>query len=187
MGYGINPLESCVAFVNLKDLANTTMVWPHPEELFWGGSKMQCYETLRIASLSLDLSTPLYVTAEEEVHDATFLKLIEDGNFNGVLKRDYSMKGQHVIHSMTSDPVGKLKEALRVEKDTWKLVMEFFGRPKWFIQPFVAHLLYVGEVRCFFVCGRLVYKVSTTPGEEGPEGPWEVSADDVLRPLHTHA
>lgn len=147
---------------------------------------MAGYETLQIASLSRGWSTPFNVTATEEVHHETFLKLFQEGNFHGVLKRDYSMKEQHVIHPTTQNPVDKIKKALQVEKDTWGEVEDFFGRPMWFIQPFVSQLLQIGEVRCFIVSGRLLHKVTTTPINHGPGAAWQVYDDKVLRPLHTH-
>lgn len=185
MEYGVTPLETCLIFVNLLLLAKKTMVWPHPEELFMAGSKLQSYENLRISSLSMGISTPFYVTAGENITDPSFLKAFSQGKIQGVLKRDYSMKCQHVILPTSPKPSLTIKKSLMQEENTWKRVQGLFGMPKWFIQPIVAHLLHVGEVRCFIVSGRLVYKVTTTPGE-GLDHPWEITDHDLIRPLHTH-
>jgi hypothetical protein len=187
MGYDVDGSEACIIFSNLVALAKNTLVWPHPEDLFLGGSKMQCYETLRVASLSMEMSTPLYVTVGKKIHDPTFLKNFAGGKVKGVLKRDYSMKSQHVILPTTPNLSSKIKKALKEEEKTWKGVEGFFGRPKWLLQPIVAHLLHVGEVRCFIVSGRLLYKITTTPGGGRLETQCEITNDEPIRPLHTHA
>lgn len=158
------------------------MVWPHPEELFIGGSKIEVYDTLRVASLSMGTSTPFFVMAGDM--DKAFLRNLEKGNFQGVLKRDYSMKGDHVITPRMEDPVGVIKRLMKEQERTWKVVEGIFGTPHWFIQPFVAHLVHVGEVRAFVVEGRLLFKVTTTPREDGTV--W-VTDTEPIRPLHTHA
>jgi len=185
MEYNLTPHETCSIFVNLSILAEKTLVWPHYEELFMAGSKLQSYETLRVASLSMHISTPFYVTAGENIRDPTFLKAFSLGKIQGVLKRDYSMKCEHVILPSTPNLALKIKDSLKEEDKTWKQVESFFGMPKWFVQPIVAHLLHVGEVRCFIVGGRLVYKVTTTPSE-GPDSQWQVTNHEPIRPLHTH-
>jgi hypothetical protein len=186
MGYGVAPIDACHIFANLVELAKNTLVWPHPEDLFLGGSKLQCYETLRVASLSMKISTPLYVTVGEKIHDSTFIKEFAQGKVQGVLKRDYSMKAQHVILPTAPKLSLKIQKALREEENTWKRVQDMFGRPKWFLQPIVAHLLHIGEVRCFTVGGRLIFKVITTPGR-GHDDPIDVTDEEPIRPLHTHA
>jgi translation elongation factor EF-Tu-like GTPase len=159
------------------------MIWPHPEELFVSGSKIHGYETLRVASLSIGTPTPLFVMAGDLVEDVHFLKNLENGIISGVLKRDYSMKGEHVITPSTVGSVEKIKKSKNEVERTWKTVEKMFGVPHWFIQPFVAHLVHVGEVRAFVVEGRLVYKVTTTPREDGS---LSVNDEENIRPLHTH-
>ena len=183
MGYDVTPLQACLMYANLSELVTKTTVWPHPEDLFMGGSKVQCYETLRIASLSMGVPTPFYVILGENISDPTFVKDFAEGRVQGVLKRDYSMKSQHVIFPTTPNTASTIQNALNEEKKTWNTVEELFGRPQWFLQPTVAHLLHVGEVRCFIVGGRLVYKVTTTPIKGGGV---HVTNHEPTRPLHTH-
>ena len=184
MGYDVTPLQACLMYANLSELVTKTTVWPHPEDLFMGGSKVQCYETLRIASLSMGVPTPFYVILGEKISDPTFVKDFAEGRVQGVLKRDYSMKSQHVIFPTTPNTASTIQNALNEEKKTWNTVEELFGRPQWFLQPTVAHLLHVGEVRCFIVGGRLVYKVTTTPIKGGGV---HVTNHEPTRPLHTHS
>jgi hypothetical protein len=185
MGYEVEPLDACLIYAHSTELAKKTLLWPHPEELFLGGSKIQVYETLRIASLSMGFPTPIYATLQTDICSSTFIKHFTQGKIQGVLKRDYSMKSQHVILPTHPNISSTIKEALRVEEKTWKGVRDMFGMPKWFIQPIVAHLLHVGEVRCFIVSGRLLYKVTTTPGLQA-NSPMQVTSHDLIRPLHTH-
>jgi hypothetical protein len=182
--YGVTPIQSVTMFYNLLELGKKTMVWPNSEELFMGGSKIQGYETLRLASQSMGISTPLYVMARDKIHDVEFLKMFAEGKFSGVLKRDYSMKCEHVLTPGDTDLLAKMKKAVEEEEETWKKVEQFFGRPKWFIQPFVAQLKHVGEVRAFIVEGRVLYHITTTP--EASLGNWDMTDHEPLRPLHTH-
>lgn len=183
MGYDVTPLETCLIYANSVGLSKKTFIWPHPEDLFLGGSKLHVYKTLRDVCHSMKISTPMYVTAVESVQDSTFLNDFANGKVQGVLKREYSMKAQHVVRPTDPNPSSKIKKLLLEEDNTWKRVQDMFGLPKWFLQPFVPHLLFVGEVRCFIVSGKLVYKVTTTPGS----GPFlEVTSYDHIRPLHTH-
>lgn len=183
MGYEVTPIESVHIYHNLVELGKKTTIWPHPEELFLGGSKIQGYETLRLASLSMGISTPLLVIVEDEIHNVDFLNAFGRGKISGVLKRDYSMKGAHVLTSGNANVLDEMKKAIKNEERTWKEVEPFFGRPKWFIQPFIAHLKYVGEVRTFIVEGRIIYHVTTTPVNNGHV---EVTDSEPLRPLSTH-
>lgn len=169
----------------MQTLAKQTTVWPHPEELLISGNKVQGYETLRIASLSMDLPVPMYAMADELVWSPDFLDKLGKGLVRGVLKRDYSMRGDHVITPQTPDRLLKLKRAMKEQGKTWASVKQFFGQPHWFIQPFLAQLLQIGEVRVVIVGGRIAYKMSTTQ-KVGDYGGWEACDKPFIRPLHQH-
>ena len=47
-------------------------------------------------------------------------------------------------------------------------------------QPIVAHLLYVGKVRCFIISGSLTYKVTTTHGDS-QESSFEVTSHEFIQ------
>jgi hypothetical protein len=165
-------------------LAETTTVWPHPEELFISGNKVEGYETLRIASLSMNVSVPMYALADNLLHSKSFQDKLRRGLVHGVLKRDYSMRGQHVFSSHTPDLVDKLNMAVK-ESGSWASVRDFFGQPHWFIQPFLAQLMEIGEVRVVIVGGRIAYKMCTTP-KVGDHGAWIANDNPVIRPVHQH-
>ena len=92
-------------------------MWPHPEDLFLGGSKLHIHETLRVVSLSMGLSTPMYVTVDLNDQDSSFLKEVTTGKVQGVLPTD-------------SKVASKVKKVLGEKENTWKRVQSFFGRPK---------------------------------------------------------
>jgi len=186
MGYKVTPEEACLLFTNLMILSETIMVWPNPAELLMGGSKIQCYETLRVASLMQGTSTPLCALVDKEIGKPSFLKRFSEGRCQGVLKRDFSMKAQHVFLPTTPNLTSKIKKSLSEEEETWKRVDGLFGRPRWFVQPYIPHLLYVGEIRCFFAGCRLVYTITTTPGGE-LDRPCQVTSEGLIRPIHTHS
>jgi hypothetical protein len=52
------------------------------------------------------------------------------------------------------------------EVDTYK-VDNLFNKPKWFIEPYVPALHYLGELRVFVVNGTIFKTVSTTPEPNG--------------------
>jgi hypothetical protein len=43
-----------------------------------------------------------------------------------------------------------------------------FPRPQWFLQPYLPGLIYLGELRAFFVNGILYNSFSTTPLDKNP-------------------
>ena len=95
------------------------------------------------------------------------------------------MKEQHVIFPKTPN-TSSIVEKAREEENTWKQVEGMFGRPQWFLQPVVAQLLYVGEVRCFIVGGWIFYKVTTTPGDGQLDTPCQITNHEPIRPLGSH-
>jgi hypothetical protein len=169
----------------MQTLAKKTTVWPHPEELFLSGSKLQGYETIRVASLSMGISIPMYVVADHLIDTKKFQEKLKNGTFHGVIKREYSMRSEHVVTPLTRNPVDVLKRARSKQRKTWGEVKEFWAEPKWFVQPFVPHLLHVGEVRVVIVGGRIAYKTTTIP-KTGEPGGWDVTDKAAIRPIHTH-
>ena len=102
-----------------------------------------------------------------------------------MLKRDYSMRGDHVILPNTPERLEKLKMAVRDQRSTWSSVREIFGQPCWFIQPFVAHLQHISKVRVVIVGGRIAYNMSTKP-KVGDYGGWKTSDKPLIHPIHTY-
>lgn len=173
-------------YANSVLLARKTTMWPHPEQLFLSGSKVNSYEIFRIASLALGLSVPMYAMADECVWKPEFRNKVKSGLIQGVLKRDYSMRSDHVITQSTPDCLEKLAAAVEDQRKAWSKVRGIFGQPCWFVQPFLANLLYIGETRAVVVGGRIAYKISTTqvPNDYGS---WQVTDKPIIRPIHKHS
>lgn len=150
-----------------------------------GGSKVQCYETLRIVSLSLGLRVPFHAVLDGDIRKSSFLKRLERGEVEGVVKRDYSMRGELVFTPATVGLMGKVQKVVKEQKETWGTVEGLFEQPCWLVQPFITHLLHVGEVRAFLVEGRLLFKVTTTP-HPSEAGCWETTDEPLIRPLDAH-
>ena len=70
---------------------------------------------------------PFYLTAGWNIRDPNFLKASSRGKIQGVSKRDFSMKCEHVLLPTTPNPAFMVKESLRAERETWKQVEDFFG------------------------------------------------------------
>jgi len=121
-----------------------------------------------------------------DVHDLAFLKQLERGEVQGVLKRDYCTRNEQIITPKTEDLVGKIQRAMEKQERTWNMVKGFFGQPRWFVLPFIAHSLLIGEVRAFLVDGRLVFKMTTTPSPNHA-GEWKTTDTDLIRPIHARS
>ncbi|KDR67504.1 hypothetical protein GALMADRAFT_216369 [Galerina marginata CBS 339.88] len=171
-------------FSNIKLLARVTTIWPHPEELYLGGNKVQVYMTLQHASLSLNLSVPMSVLMTEDV-SLSFLKRLEKKEVQAVLKRDWSLRPDKMITPFTADPRAKLLQSNEEESKTWDTVQAWFLKPRWIIQPFIAPLFHVGEVQAFIINGFLFLKITTMPNSTTSD---EIDITDMneIRPLHLH-
>ena len=78
-GYGVSVKDCCKFYTNIRALAKKTTVWPHPEELLMLGFKLQGYETIQVASLSMGLSVPMYATADKLVWSTQFQRRLQKG------------------------------------------------------------------------------------------------------------
>jgi hypothetical protein len=129
----------------MNELTGNTTVWPHPEELLYSGSKVQGYKTIAMASMALGFSSPMYATHSGDPNDVAFLEVLATGTMKGVLKREYSMRGDHVITSATPNAKKVFQDALKAQEETWGEVKYFFGEPIWFVQPRIEPLILCGK------------------------------------------
>jgi hypothetical protein len=109
----------------------------------------------------MGLSHPMAATVVPTV------ELVQDilgGKIDGALKREFSSHNQHVYTQHTKDAVEKFKEALRQENAAYSKTT--FRQPKWFIQPYIAPLFFLGEIRVFIVNGVIFKAIVTTPNSE---------------------
>lgn len=112
----------------------------------------------------------------------TIVNSILSGEREGVLKREYSGFSKHVIteHTKNSEEIlqNSLEEDQRYQNDG------LFPRTTWFLQPFLPHLIRLGELRTYIVDGAIFYTVSTTPVDFDPALTQYIAAE-IIRPLET--
>jgi hypothetical protein len=89
-------------------------------------------------------------------------KQMANGDFSGVLKRDYSSHSRHIFSANTTDCVEKVQLFMDREVRAYEAT-SVFPRPVWFVQPFSHPLVHLGEIRAFVVNGILFRSVVTTP------------------------
>lgn len=182
-GYGVNGKDWPTIFTNFSDLADATSVWPDPSEMFRVGAKLHCQETYQMAAASLNHSVPLTVVCEDDEDVLKYAQKIQNGEIEGVLKREYSDNSSIVIGSFKKDQaVDDAKAAIKDTKKYWKDITDLTGPPSWMLQPLVKPLIHIGEVRSFIIGGKLIYNICTTPRLDGS---MDVAYADRIRPLHT--
>lgn len=172
----------------LLTLRKDTLIWPDPLDLFRAGSKLSLNTIIHAVAVSEEASHPICQTINPT------MELVEDillGKRNAVLKRDWSSSGAHVYTKHAQGGTQKICQAfrrvLREETRAYDLVEatdhEDFHRPKWFIQPYLPALIYLGEIRAFFVNGYLMKKIITAPRNEDIQYS-TVETPSMIKPLN---
>jgi len=159
-------------------LTERLMVWPDPRHLQAEGMKLYHLKIITEASSSLGYSYP---RIKRVMPDRACIWEIRNGMADAVLKREYSSEGKHVYTPHTRDAESKLAHALRMERDAYHQSM--FPSPTWFIQPYVAALLYLGEARVFIVNGTVFNSVCTTPRDHLHLDDLEIQISVLFTPL----
>ena len=144
-------------------LTQRLSIWPQPLHLLAEGSKLFHIKILREVSASLDYSYP-QVKMVEPSHQ--LIRNIQNGVSDAVLKREFSSKGEHVYTAHTKDATVRLTNAIRAEHKAYSAASGF-PRPKWFVQPYIPSLLYLGEIRAHIVNGTFFHAIVTTPSTLG--------------------
>lgn len=155
----------------LLTLRMQTFIWPDPLDLFRAGSKLSLNTLIHAVAVSEEASHPICQTITpnvELIHDIVL------GNRNAVLKRDWSSSSAHVYTKHARGGIVKISQQFRKVLSegnrAYNLVEatghQDFPSPQWFIQPYLPALIYLGEIRAFFVNGYLLRKIITTPLQE---------------------
>jgi len=160
-------------------------MWPSPAESLLAAQKAETNHILVCCASALGLSHPLIAPVGDGKLEAVAAS-ITSGKCQGVLKREFSGFSRHVItpHFSLADAM-RIINNYRVEAATyWNDSSSVFPRPLWYLQPYLAHLMHLGEVRAFFVNGAYYYSVATTPENFDPTKTINTSAT-YKRPLST--
>ena len=162
-------------------LAERNTVWPDPRHLWAEGRKLYHTKILTESCSSLGLSYPRAL--QVVTPNADLIREITDRTTEGVLKREFSSQGKHVYTPHTKDAEAKLAHALRTERAAYHEGQTKFSKPAWFLQPYVAPLLFLGEVRVFIVNGTLFCSVMTTPKQADELGHMDIQEAMLFTPL----
>jgi hypothetical protein len=163
-------------------LTQKLTIWPDPLHLLGEGSKLFHIKIITEASASMGKSYPRAVRIRPRSDDHQ--KLME-GEVDGVIKREFSSQGHHVLTAHTSCLHQKLSSALRDERSAYypPSGTSKFPKPAWYIQPYIAGLLYLGEVRAFIANGTLFNCVGTTPRKLSDPADLKIQETILLTPL----
>jgi len=142
----------------MQALTRVTTIWPHPTDLLKAGSKLFLDMLITRATESMGHDHIQLAT----VDPLDVIEKIVSGNLNAVLKREFSSHEHHVFSRHTHNPIQRLQRCIENEKQTYGSCSTF-PQPKWFIQPYLPPLVYLGEIRAFLVNGILFRSLVTTP------------------------
>jgi hypothetical protein len=179
--YGLTSTDVERHWDSLAILCSQTMMWPDPRDLVATGAKLYLHTIIAGSTQALGQSLPTIAVLPNPTVE--LVQNIVDGKIDGVLKREYSSDSNHVFSKHTKNAVKKFKEAINRERECWRwekgTVCE---NPKWFMQPYLPSLVYLGEIRAFFVNGMIFNILATTP-EKGDTTNLNVCQAVLLRPL----
>jgi hypothetical protein len=85
------------------------------------------------------------------------------------IKRSFSDSGKHVLRASNPQDVKKIHDMVE-ETNTFynhDSLRKIGAQPKWFGIAFIPEMLEKGEIKVYFIGGKLSYMVSTTPLSDG--------------------
>jgi len=177
-------LDQAVQYLEgMRVLLKKEALWPSPEESLLSSQKLETHRILGACAAALDFQHPLIALVEDHDLDAVFQSIM-DKMRDAVLKRDYSGWSRHIItpHSNFEEAEQMIYECRAQLETHWDIPENPFPRPEWYLQPYLPHLMHLGEFRAFFVGGVYYYAVATTPENYDP-GLTANTAATFKRPL----
>jgi hypothetical protein len=153
-------------------LTKRITIWPDPRDLLFAGSKLSLEILIREAAAFLNVSHPMSTVI---CPSSSTVKQIALGRLAAALKREYSSHGNHVFTKHTPNPIEKFNTCIEQERAVYTSSTPF-PRPKWYLTPYNASLIYLGEIRVFLVNGILFQSVVTTPKRQNQDL-------DIVEPL----
>jgi len=149
----------------MSSLTERITVWPDPRDLLFAGSKLFLDMLIREAAAFLNFSHPMSTPVKPS---RSTIQMIIQGKLAAALKREYSSHGEHIFTQHTPNALHKFDTCIKNEHDAYNS-STFFFRPLWYLTPYNASLIYLGEIRVFLVNGVLFHSVVTTPKQDDPE------------------
>lgn len=148
----------------MEALTSKLTIWPDPRDLMTAGSKLYLELIILRSASSMNLSHP---QASVVNPSAELLQRIRNGKMGAVLKREFSSHGKLVYGQKT--PILTLTNQLARENDDYQGTEGVFSKPRWFLQPFIPSLAYLGLIGVFIVNGVIFRTVVTTPNVNDPQ------------------
>jgi len=163
---------------SMRMLRYHVAICPPTSDVLLSSQKMETQRMLMLCAMALDLKHPLITKVEDEdLYSA--VESILSGERDSVLKRDQSAWSNHVITKHTPGAKAIVEQALYEKWVLWDVPGNPFPLPTWFMQPYLPHLVRLGEIRTYIVNGAMYYSVSTTPEEFNPSFTSSTSADFI--------
>lgn len=159
--------------------ARKTVIWPDPDDLLITDQKVLTHARLSAIGAALGHKQPDIRVVKPTQVEALARHIVQSGSKDIVMKRSMSFGKKHVVHAKTTDE--ELDEMLQGEK-FWDNAGAF-GRPCWFVQPFLPLMETIGEARAYVANGTLCYVVWT---DYLPNQKLSWSLVNQMRPLHTY-
>ena len=165
-GYGLGVAQMEYHFRQLLRLRKSTPIFPDPENLWIGGSKISVAELLVSVAVATNSLAPIVCPLHEQP-SVSLVREVAEGKYGYVLKREWSGSAHHV-YAPTKDVEGALanfKERIQFEKEILAEMSPTspFWTPRWFKQPFIRDLVHRGELRSYIANGFLIGNCFTVP------------------------
>jgi hypothetical protein len=179
----LTPPEAHEFHLSVRILSARVTMWPSPRESLIEGQKLETFYLINKCALSLGYQQPVVFAVPNDKLEF-YITEICSGALDAVLKRTNSGCSHHVITRHTKNPKDVIAKALE-ELKQWRVAGHSFGEPVWICQPYLPHLLHIGEYRTFTVNGTIYYTAATTPIELDPQT-LDMVGGRMPRPLETY-
>jgi hypothetical protein len=165
--FNMTPGEMERHWRGLEQLRKQTCIFPEPVNLLCDGAKLLTYEIIRASATVLGEPFPNVVVEKEPT--AQLVEDISSGVKKCVLKREFSGFSRHVFYPGRLEGVETFRKLRKREEEIFGGAQStIFPRPRWFLQPFLPGLLFLGEYRALFINGTLLNIITTTPINRNP-------------------
>ncbi len=164
---------------NIRRLSSSTTVFPSPDQMIWHGHKLALIMELSIIATQYTKTPYPKILPIRNPTDFTFQQ-----RENLYIKREFSESSCHVL-KVTPD-LKFTEHFANLVEETKELydhdsIRNMGIQVRWFAMPYVDGLQRLGEIRLFFVGGKINHAVLT---EVKDDGDITESAVEHYTPLH---
>ena len=148
-------------------------VWPSPTDLIVNGMKVYQYRHVWLSAMALGQASPALAVIRSRHHLRRIVQQYqEQGGRWACVKRERSKEGKHAFFpedeakSLPDNEMGRLSHHLDEEDQSFRgSDAQSFGLrpPRWFVQPYIPQLRFLGEIRVVCINGIIAVRQYTTP------------------------